>query len=151
MSDGYIQHRLWGREPGCQFERTLRGEYCGEISEVRLDGLRLCERHAAQLRLGERVAYWRAILAHIRLWSGEARSRSRGDVVRLLEIERARAEAALERVSEDLLRSRDGEDVKVGGNGKAGSGDVRDPPPWWRPPLFVLSVLTSLASIAVPS
>ena len=118
-------------------------------SEVRLDGLRLCERHATQLRLRERVAYWRAILAHIRLWSGEARSRGRGDVVRLLEIELARAEAAIERASEELQRSRDGEEVKVGGNGKAGSGDVRTPPPWWRPPLFVLSVLTSLASIAV--
>jgi hypothetical protein len=149
MSDGYIQHRLYGGEPGCEFERTLRGEYCGEKSEVRLDGLRLCERHSDQLRLGERIGYWRAILAHIQLWSGEARSRSRGDVVRLLEIERARASAALERASEELQRSRDGEDGEVSGNGEDGSGDGRAPPPWW-PPLLLLSVLPSLASIAVP-
>jgi hypothetical protein len=129
MSDGYIQHRLWGREPGCEFERTLRGECCGEQSEVRLDGLRLCERHATQLRLGERVGYWRAMLAHIHLWSGEARSRGRGDVVHLLEIEWARAEAALWRATEELQRSRDGEDVEVGGNGEDGSGDGRAPPP----------------------
>jgi hypothetical protein len=61
-------------------------------------------------------------------------------VVRLLEIERARASAALEDASEELQRSRDGED---------GSGDGRAPPPWWSP-LFLLSVLTSLTSIAVP-
>jgi hypothetical protein len=150
MSDGYIQHRVSGGESDCEFERTLRGAYCGEKSEVRLDGLRLCERHSDQLRLGERVAYWRAILAHIRLWSGEARSRGRGDVVRLLEIERARASAALEGASGELQRSRDGEGVEVGGNGgEDGSADGKAPPPWW-PPLFLLSVLTSLTSIAVP-
>jgi hypothetical protein len=148
MSDGYIQHRLRGGEPGCEFERTLRGEYCGENSEVRLDGLRLCERHSDQLRLEERVGYWRAILAHIWLWSGEARRRGRGDVVRFLEIERARTSAALERASEELQGSRDGEDGEVSRNGEDGSGDGRAPPPWW-PPLFLLSILPSLTLIAV--
>ena len=62
------------REFRCEFERTLKGEYCRENGEVRLDGLRLCERHADRLRLEERVAYWRAMLAHVELWSGEARS-----------------------------------------------------------------------------
>jgi hypothetical protein len=148
MSDGYIQQRLRRGELGCEFERTLRGEYCGEKSEVRLDGLRLCECHADYLRLDERVGYWRAILAHIQLWSGEARSRGRGDVVRLIEIERARASAALERASEELQGSRDGEDGEVSRNGEDGSGDGRAPPPWW-PPLFLLSILPSLTLIAV--
>jgi hypothetical protein len=138
-----------GENPAASSSERSGASIAGEKSEVRLDGLRLCERHSDQLRFEERLAYWRAILAHIRLWSGEARSRGRGDVVRLLEIERVRAEAAIERASEELQRSRDGEEVKVGGNGKAGSGDVRTPPPWWRPPLFVLSVLTSLTSSAV--
>jgi hypothetical protein len=83
----------------CEFEGALKGEYCTEEGEIRLDGLRLCNRHADQIRLEERVAYWRAILAHIELWSGEARSRSRWDIVRLLEIERARLSAALGRAS----------------------------------------------------
>jgi hypothetical protein len=148
MSDGYIQPRVSLGESGCEFERSLRGEYCGEKSEVRLDGLRLCERHSTQLRLGERVAYWRAILAHIQLWSGEAHSQSRGDIVRLLEIERARASAALEGASEELRRSRDGEGVEVDGNGEDGSGDRRDSPPW-RPQLFLLSVQSSLTSTIV--
>ncbi len=72
--------------------------------------MRLCERHAERLRLEEQVSYWLAMLAHIRLWSGEARSWERDDVVRLLEIERARSTAALERVYEELRNSRDGED-----------------------------------------
>jgi hypothetical protein len=121
MSDGYIQDRLFGGELRCEFELTLNGEYCAQNAGVSLDGLRLCEPHAERLWLEERVAYWRAMLAHIRLWSGEARSRERDDVVRLLEIERARSAAALERVYEELQESRYGD-------GKDGSGDGRAPP-----------------------
>jgi hypothetical protein len=113
-----VENRYW-----CEFERTLKGEYCTEIGEVRLDGLRLCNRHAEVLRLEERVSYWRSILAHVELWSAEARSRSRGDVVRLLEIERARSAEAMERVLEDLQNSRDGD-------GKDGLDDARTPPLW---------------------
>ena len=129
MSDGYIQHRRFQEESHCEFERTLKGLCCAENGEVRLDGLRLCERHADRLRLEEREVYWRAMLAHVELWSGEARSRGRDDVVRLLEIERLRTSAALERAYEELQKGRDGED---------GSGNGRAPPLW--PPLFLLSV-----------
>jgi hypothetical protein len=119
MSDAYIQHQGFQGGHCCEFERTLKGEYCEEKSEVRLDGLRVCERHAYRLRLEERVAYWRAILAHIRLWSGEAHSRERDDVVRLLEIERARSAAALERVYEELQESRYGDGKDDSGDGRA--------------------------------
>jgi hypothetical protein len=131
MSEARILPRGFRREHRCEFELTLRGEYCTENGEVRPDSLRLCQRHAERLRLEERVAYWLAMLAHIQLWSGEARSRERDDVVRLLEIERARSTAALERVYEELRNSSDGED---------GSRDGRAPP--LLPPL---SLLLSLA------
>jgi hypothetical protein len=131
MFDEHLQHRRFQAEHCCEFERTLNGEYCGEKSEMRLDGLRLCERHADRLRLVERIAYWRAILAHIRLWSGEARARNRDDVVRLLEIERAKSAAALEGVYEELHNSWDREDD---------SGDGRAPPE-----LTPLSLLLSLS------
>ena len=121
MSDGYIQHRRFQREHRCEFERTLRGEYCAENGDVGLDGLLICERHAHQLRLGERVAYWRAMLAHLELWSGEARSRGRDDVTGLLETQRARSAAALGRVLEDLEESRDWD-------GEGGLGNGRGPP-----------------------
>jgi hypothetical protein len=106
MFDGHIPHydphQVGEGQDWCEFERTLKGEYCTENGEVRLDGLMLCNRHAGLLRLEERMAYWKAMLAHVELWSGEARRRGRADVVRLLEIERARASAALGRTSEDL-------------------------------------------------
>jgi hypothetical protein len=121
MSDGYIQHRRFQREHRCEFERTLKGEYCAENGDVGLDGLLICERHAYQLRLEERASYWRAMLAHAELWSGEARSRGRDDVVGLLEIERTRSAAALGRVLEDLEESRDWD-------GEGGSCDGRGPP-----------------------
>jgi len=119
MSDGYIQHRRFQEKSHCEFERTLKGEYCTENGEVRLDGLRLCYRHADRLRLEERVVYWRAMLAHMELWSGEARSRGRDDALRLLEIEWTRSAAALERVLEDLEESRDGDSEGGSGDGRA--------------------------------
>jgi hypothetical protein len=127
MANRYIQHRGPREVHRCEFERTLKGEYCPEDGEVRPDGLTLCNRHAERLRLEERVTYWRAILAHVELWSGEARRRSRGDVVRLLEIERARVLAELERATE----------VEYGRREEDGSGDGRPPP--LRLPLFLRS------------
>jgi hypothetical protein len=119
-ADGREPHRRIVRELRCEFECTLKGEYCAEKGDVGLDGLLLCERHAHQLRLEERATYWRAMLAHVELWSGEARSRGRDDVVRLLQIERARSAAALGRALEDLEESRDWD-------GEDGSGDGRRP------------------------
>ena len=122
MADGYIQHRGTRSEARCEFDRTLKGEYCPEDGEIRLGGLTLCDRHADRLRLEERATYWRAILAHVELWSGEARRRGRGDVARLLEIERARVSAELERAT----------GVEDGRHGEDGSGDGRAPPLWLR-------------------
>jgi hypothetical protein len=154
MPDGHIQHACSGEELRCEFERTLKGEYCAEKSEVRLDGLRLCQRHAERIRFEEQIAYWRAMVAHIQLWSGEAHRRGRQDVVGLLEVERERASGALQSASEELQSNRDGrspesEDGHVsrdGEGGEDGSGDGRAPPSWW-PPLFLLSVLRSLAVV----
>jgi hypothetical protein len=124
VADRYIHGGPLGVGSRCEFERALEGEHCGEAGEVGLDGLWLCGRHADRLRLRERVAYWRAILAHVDLWSGEARRRDRGDVVGLLEVERAGASAALERTSEALQRNREGripdgpgDEVGEGGDG----------------------------------
>jgi hypothetical protein len=121
MVDGYTQNRGIQKELKCEFERTLKGEYCTENAEVKLDDLRLCECHAERLRLEELATYWRAILAQIRLWTGEACERERNDVLPLLEVVQLRASAALQCVLKDLEESRDGD-------GKDGSGDGRTPP-----------------------
>jgi hypothetical protein len=112
-----------GQDSWCEFERTLKGEYCGQRAHVSLDGLLLCEAHAREIRLEERVAYCRAILAHIELWSKEARSRGREDIVDLLEIERRKASAALGRVLEELERA---PVTLVSGNGRDGNGKGGD-------------------------
>jgi hypothetical protein len=65
MFDAYIQHHGYQEVHRCEFEGTRKGRCCTEIGEVKLDGLRLCERHAERLRLEERATCWRAILAHI--------------------------------------------------------------------------------------
>ena len=145
MFDGSIHSRGGEGQYWCEFERTLKGEYCGKRGQLRLDGLLLCETHARELRLEERVAYCRAMLAHIELWSREARTRGREDIVDLLGIERTRASAVLERILlEDLERgegygaSGDGRDGHGNGaDGKDGrGGDGRVIPLW--PPLLLL-------------
>ncbi len=148
MFEGRIHYQGGQGQGWCEFERTLKGEYCTEEGEIRLDGLLLCETHAQRLRLEERVAYWRAILAHIELWSKEARTRSREDVVDLLGIERRKASAALGRVVGELERgegdggSGDGRD----GNGKGGDGRVI---PLW-PPLLLLLLFLGIAVLGYP-
>jgi len=90
------------RSPRCEVSDTLTGGYCEKPGTQRtIDGL-LCEPHARQFRLEERIACWEAILLHIELWSKAARRRSREDIVRLLHLERAEAAAALKRAHEDL-------------------------------------------------
>lgn len=136
VADGHIQNGQLGVGPRCGYEGTLGGEYCPEVGEIEVDGLRLCGRHADRLRLQERVTYWRAILAHVDLWSGGARRRGRDDLVGLLEVERAGASAALERASLELQRDRDGRspDGPDDGFGQDGEG-----PPRW-PPLLLMGL-----------
>ena len=97
------RHANYAKEsPRCEVSDTLSGGYCEKPATQRtIDGL-LCEQHARQLGLEERIACWEAILLHIELWSKAARRRSREDIVRLLQLERAEAAAALARAHEEL-------------------------------------------------
>ena len=86
----------------CEVSETLKGGSCENPGTQRtIDGL-LCEQHARQFGLEERIACWKAILLHIELWSKAAHRRSREDVVQLLQLERAEAAAALARAHEEL-------------------------------------------------
>src|ERR687890_2865745 len=92
--------------PRCEVSDTLSGWYCEKPGTQRtIDGLLLCEPHARQFGLDERIACWEAILLHIELWSKAARRRGREDIVRLLQLERAEAAAALERAYKDLKQA----------------------------------------------
>ena len=93
------------RSPRCEVSDTLTGGYCENPGMQRtIDGL-LCEQHARQFGLEERIACWEALLLHIELWSKAARRRSREDIVLLLQLERAEAAAALERAYKDLKQA----------------------------------------------
>ena len=105
MSQRTTSNRHAKEQPRCEVSHTLMGGYCEKPGTQRtIDGL-LCEQHARQLGLEERIACWEAILLHIELWSKAARRRGREDIVRLLHLERAEAAAALARVHEDLEKA----------------------------------------------
>ena len=103
----FKRHASHAREgPRCEVSDTLTGGYCEKPGTQRtIDGLLLCEPHARQFGLDERIACWEAILLHIELWSKAARRRGREDIVRLLHLERAEAAAALARAHEDLEKA----------------------------------------------
>jgi hypothetical protein len=105
MSQRPTSNRPAKESPRCEVGYTLMGGYCEKLGTQRtIDGL-LCEQHARQFGLEERIACWEAMLLHIELWSKAARRRGREDIVRLLHLERAEAAAALARVHEDLEKA----------------------------------------------
>src|SRR5215204_7276483 len=99
-SNRYAKERLL-----CEANNTLKGVCCENPGTQRtIDGL-LCKAHARQFGLEERIACWEAILLHIELWTKAARRRGREDSVRLFQLERTEAAAALEHVYEDLKQA----------------------------------------------
>src|ERR687893_818112 len=93
----------------CEINHLFGGAPCVEAAKEKVDGLHLCERHALEVKLEGQIECWGEMLFHIDLWSREARRRQRPGVVRLLNVERAKATAAIERAYEDLdvVRRRD--------------------------------------------
>jgi hypothetical protein len=106
MSKGTTStNRNTREQPLCEVSDTLKGGYCQNAgTQKTMDGL-LCEQHARQFGLEERMACWEAILLHIELWSKAAHRRGREDVVRLLQLERAEVAAALNRLHENLEKA----------------------------------------------
>src|SRR5947209_10880969 len=98
------KHHAKEQHSHCEASNMFRGGYCENPGIQRsMDGLLLlCEQHARQFGLEERIACWEAILLHIELWSKSARKRGREDIVHLLQLERAEAVAALACRYEDL-------------------------------------------------
>lgn len=90
----------------CEIDHFFGGTFCAEPGKVDLEGLVFCEKHALEVKLEEQIACWGGMLFHIDLWSREATRRKRGDVVRLLEVQRAEAAWAIERACADLDRGR---------------------------------------------
>jgi hypothetical protein len=105
---------------------------CAEAAKEEVDGLLLCERHALEAKLEGQIECWEEMLFHIELWSREASRQDRMHIVELLDVERAKATAAMERASEDLdalSRRRRSEalgeeEVGSGAQGHSGGGGL---------------------------
>jgi hypothetical protein len=105
MSKRTTSNRHTKEQLRCEVSKSLKGGSCENPGTQRtIDGL-LCEHHARQFGLEERIACWEAILLHIELWTKAAHRRDREDIVRLLQLERAEAGTALERAYEDLKQA----------------------------------------------
>jgi hypothetical protein len=102
MGENKPQGHSSERWSGCEINHLLGGASCAEPEKEMVDGLHLCERHALETKLEGQIECWGEMLFHIDLWSREARRRKRPDVVRLLNVERAKATVALERAHKDL-------------------------------------------------
>jgi hypothetical protein len=109
MAENKAQRHSSQNGSRCEINHLFDGATCWQAAEEKVDGLLLCERHSLEARLEGQVECWGEMLFHIDLWSREARRRKRPGVVRLLNVERARATAAIERAYEDLdvVRRRD--------------------------------------------
>jgi hypothetical protein len=111
------KHHAKEQQPRCEASNTLTGGYCQNPGTQRtMDGLLLlCEQHARQFGLEERIACWEAILLHIELWSKTAHRWGRDDIVRLFELERAEAASAHKRAYKDLeqLAENEGHQLKT--------------------------------------
>jgi hypothetical protein len=91
----------------CQINHLFGGASCVEVTEEKVDGLLLCERHALEAKLEGQIECWGEMIFHIDLWSREAARREREDIVELLEVQRGEATSARHRAYADLdvLRS----------------------------------------------
>ena len=94
---------------------------CAEAAKEKVDGLPLCERHALEAKLEGQIECWGEMLFHIELWSRDASRKNRMRIVELLDVERAKTTAAIDRAYEDLdaLRRSEafGEELASGGGG----------------------------------
>ena len=97
------QHPKW--QPRCEFEATLKGEYCEQIGEVRLDGLLLCNRHARQLESQDKIALLQGIISCLELCLRNITLRRDTTLVGLLRAERAGAARELELAYQELRQA----------------------------------------------
>jgi hypothetical protein len=104
-----LEARDYSRCQGAHLPGNSPSSSCAEAAREEFDCLLLCERHALEAKLEGQISCWGEMLLHIDLWSGEASRRQRPDVVGLLDAERAKAKAAMQRAHEDLdvLRRRE--------------------------------------------
>ena len=89
----------------CEFDHTLKGQFCEKRGELRLDDLLLCERHACQLEAQERVDLLRGIISCLELCLSNLALRRDTNLVGHLRAERAGAARDLELACQELRQA----------------------------------------------
>ncbi|HEV2745098.1 MAG TPA: PAS domain S-box protein [Rubrobacter sp.] len=90
--------------PQCEFGEILPGERCGLPGRVWWEGKLLCETHARQSELQDRVDLLRGVITSLELCLDNVAVRRDANFVRLLKAEVAHATAELELAEEKLQR-----------------------------------------------
>ena len=90
--------------PQCEFGEILPGERCGLPGRIWWEGKLLCETHARQSELQDRVDLLRGVITSLELCLDNVAVRRDANFVRLLKAEVAHATAELELAEEKLQR-----------------------------------------------
>jgi PAS domain S-box-containing protein len=100
------QHRLIAEVPHCEFAENLRGEDCELPGTTWSEGKLLCEDHARQYELQDRMDLLRGIISSLELCLDNVAVRRDANFVRLLKAEVAHATRELELAREELRRAK---------------------------------------------
>jgi PAS domain S-box-containing protein len=92
--------------PLCQFGEILPGESCGLPGKIWSEGKLLCETHARQYELQDRIDLLRGVITSLELCLDNVAVRRDANFVGLLKAEVAHATAELELAQEELRRAK---------------------------------------------
>jgi PAS domain S-box-containing protein len=98
------QDRINEGVPLCQFGESLPGESCGLPGKMWSEGKLLCETHARQSELQDRIDLLRGVITSLELCLDNVAVRRDANFVRLLKAEVAHATAELELAERELQR-----------------------------------------------
>jgi PAS domain S-box-containing protein len=98
------QDRINEGVPLCQFGESLPGESCGLPGKMWSEGELLCETHARQSELQDRIDLLRGVITSLELCLDNVAVRRDANFVRLLKAEVAHATAELELAERELQR-----------------------------------------------
>lgn len=93
--------------PRCEVGETLRGGYCEHSGQVGFQGLLLCEHHAGQLEVQDRMALLEGIVLSLGLCLSSIPLRKNKDLSMLLHAQRAQATRELAHARQDLIRAKE--------------------------------------------
>ena len=105
MSDEQVTNRATIAHPSCEVGETLEGGHCELPGEAEFEGLLLCEWHARQSEVYDRIVLLEGISSSLELCFRNVLLWRDTNLVRLLRFRRAWATQELQRAREDLRQA----------------------------------------------